>query len=460
MPSAVIKYILCLFLFAVALVTGAGVEAAAVKQFPVYPVIEPNVRFWEKIYGTFTSRQGVLHDKHNLDIIYAVVDMVDWGAPGAAKINSQLIKFSRMRYKKILFDLASGKKPRTKEEKRIAALFKRAKNYSYRKARDNIRLQVGQKDRFLAGVIRSGAYMPFIKRIMKAQGLPLELAYLPHVESSFNPRAHSKSAAVGLWQFTKYTGRDFMVIDDVVDERRDAYLSSLAAAKFLKENHRQLGGWPEALTAYNYGRAGMVRAQEKWGSYDKIYLHHKTKIFGFASKNFYSEFVAALRVARRLEKDKTIIRDRPWASVTVRLKGYAGEKELRRYFGISRQDFARLNPALLDPVLQGKKYVPKGFLLRLPATKIIRQRAKKMPNKLFHSSQKRDKRYTVRKGDTASSIAKKQRISLKELSRANKLNRKRTVRVGQKLIIPTRGSYKSARTDKVIILKATAKHKP
>ncbi len=454
------KIILCLLLlFVTTLSISNRVEAEA--QFPLYPVIAPNVQFWEKVYGTYSSNQGVLHDKINLGIIYTAVDLVAWGTPGASKINSSLIKLARARYKNILTTLAGGKKPATREEKRIAALFKRNGSPSYRRARDNIRLQIGQKDRFKAGVIRSGAYIPGIKRILRAHGLPLELAYLPHVESSFNLRAHSKSAAVGLWQFTKHTGRDYMTINDLVDERYDVYLSSHAAAKFLKENYRQLGSWPLALTAYNYGRAGMVRAQRQWGGYPNIYRNHRTRLFKFASKNFYSEFLAAVRIARQLENDPALIKDRPWASATVRLKKYAAVQDLCTYFGVSRKDFSRLNPALRDPVIEGRKYIPKGVLVRLPATKRIRQRIKTMPNRLFHNSQVQDRVYRVKKGDTAASIARKYRISLKQLSQANHLNKKATIRIGQKLKIPAKGSYRSGKTSsKIIILKQTAKRKP
>ena len=459
MPPAVKILFFCLLLF-VAVLT-PGMQAEAGTQFPLYPIIEPNVHFWEKVYGTYTSRQGILHDKNNLDIIYTVVDLVDWNTPGASRINNKLIKLGRQRYKKMLTDLARGIKPRTREEKRIALLFKRSKHHSYHKARDNIRLQIGQKDRFLAGVIRSGAYMPSFKRIFRARGLPLELVYLPHVESSFNPKAYSKAGAAGLWQFTRSTGRDFMVINDVIDERLDLYVSTHAAARFLKENYQQLHSWPLALTAYNYGRTGMVRAQQQLGSYEKIFKAHNTKLFKFASRNFYSEFLAALRVARRLEKDPAIIKDRPWASATVRLKGFAAAKDLRKYFGVSRQDLARLNPALRQPVLEGKKYIPKGYLLRLPATKAIRDRLQTIPSRLFQSGQIRDRLYTVKKGDTAASIARRHNVSLKELSRANHLNSKAAIRQGQKLKIPSHGTTASRSSSrKVITLKATAKRKP
>jgi membrane-bound lytic murein transglycosylase D len=252
-----------------------------------------------------------------------------------------------------------------------------------------------------------------------------------------------------------------MVINDVVDERYDIYLSSVAAAKFLKENHRQLKSWPLALTAYNYGRAGMVRAQRQYGSYQKIFTAHNTRLFKFASRNFYSEFVAALRVARRLEKDPAIILDRPWANATIRLKGFAAVRDLRKYFGVSKQDFIRLNPALRKPVLEGKKYAPRGYLLRLPATKTIRNRLKKMPSRLFHSSQIKDRLYTVKRGDTAASIARRYKISLKELIRANNLNSRASIRVGRKLKIPSHGRVSaSGNAKKIITLKTTAKRKP
>ncbi len=458
MPCTVRKKWFSLLLLTGLLVWAA--PAAAGKQFPLYPAIIPNVQFWEKIYATYSTHQGVLHDKEDLNIIYTVVNLVDWNTPGASKINKKLIQLSRQHYKNVLANLARGRKPKTRDEKRIAALIKRSRYSSYRKARDNIRLQIGQKDRFRKGVIRSGAYMPAIKRILKAQNLPLELAYLPHVESSFNPSAYSKAAAAGLWQFTRSTGRDFMTINDVLDERLDVYLATHAAAKFLKENHRQLHSWPLALTAYNYGRTGMVRAQNQLGSYEEIFKSHNTKLFKFASRNFYSEFLAALRVARRLEKDPALIKDRPWASTTVRLKGYTLARDLRKYFGVSKQDFSRLNPALLQPALKNIKYVPKGYLLRLPATKAIRQRTRTIPSRLFHSRQIRDRLYTVKKGDNVSSIARKFKISPKELIRANRLNKQAAIRKGQKLKIPARGPIAGRSAGRIITLKATAKHKP
>ncbi|WP_417911185.1 lytic transglycosylase domain-containing protein [Candidatus Electronema sp. PJ] len=357
-------------------------------EFPVYPVMFPNVRFWEKVYGTYTENQGVLHDKNDLDRIYRVINLLPKDTLGAGKINEKLVEMAQFRCQAILKKFAAGGIPQTSDEIQIYALFKQKNPAVFLAAVDNMRVQTGLKSRFRDGVIRSGAYLPAIRRILRMNNLPLELAYLPHVESSFNPVARSKAGAVGLWQFTSYTGKEFMKINELVDERYDLYAASNAAALFLKENYRQLGSWPLALTAYNHGRGGMMRAKREWGgSYSLIFANHTGKNFGFASRNFYSEFVAAFRVAQRIENDPTVIRERPLISASVQLKDYASAPELCQYFGVSEEEFRRLNPALLKPVLEGKKYIPRDVVIHLPATHFIRERIRAMPASLLYNNQ-------------------------------------------------------------------------
>ncbi len=453
------RRLVILFLALILLPTAAlGAKGRQDRQnFPVYPSIRANVHFWEQVYGRYTTTQGILHDKNDLRIIYTVIDLVDWGTPGAARINRKLIKLARQRYKKILTRLGTGKRPVTREEKHVASLFPRRRHSVYLKARDNIRLQIGQKDRFYQGVIRSGAYMRFIKNIFRSYGLPQELAYLPHVESSFNPRAHSKAGAAGLWQFTRSTGRQYLTINDVIDERYDPLLASQAAARLLKENHAFLGTWPLALTAYNYGRNGMLRAVREKKNYENIFRFHRKGHFKFASRNFYPEFLAAMRVARKLEQDRSIILDRPRGTVTVRLRGYAPARQLRSYFGVSEEDFALLNPALRRPVLEGRKHIPRGYLLRLPATRTIRQRLARMGSRFYRPRQIRDRIYIVRRGDTAGAIARRYHLTLTALRVANNLDRNGHIRIGQRLKIP--GPAGTA-DGNIIVLRSRGKRRP
>ena len=186
----------------VALVIPSFVIAAADHPFPVYAAIKPNVAFWKKVYATYPSNQGIIHDNRNLDIVYDVIKLKYPEQPGARKINRTRIKRAKNKYKSILIHLSQGKKPSTPKEKRMVALFgKQAKRSTFRNAARNIRCQIGQKDRFRKGIIRSGAYLKEIMRIFQQSGLPVDLAYLPHVESSFNPKAYSKFGAAGIWQF-------------------------------------------------------------------------------------------------------------------------------------------------------------------------------------------------------------------------------------------------------------------
>ena len=434
------------------LLTAPVSTASAKARFPLYRDIRPHVQFWEKIYSRYTSSQGILHDKDNPTIIYAVIDFVDWHLPGSARINRVRVQRVREHYRDILTDLGRGKKPLTPDEKKVAALFPRKRHSSYLQARDNMRLQIGQKDHFRQSVIRSGQYLPMVKKIFRQQGLPLELAYLPHVESSFNPYAHSKAGAVGLWQFTRSTGKKYLRIDYLIDERFDPWQSTRAAARFLKENYQALGSWPLALTAYNYGRAGMVRAVEKRKNYLNIFKYHKEGRFGFASRNFYCEFLAALRVARRLE-NQGIIKDRPQATMTIRLNGYTEAQALMHYFQVAEEDFSRLNPALQLPLFEGRKRIPPGYLLRLPATRRIRKKMKLLGNQLAHTHQIRDRIHRVRKGDTLSVLARRYHVSCRALIVANNLPPNGRIRVGQKLKIPPR----QRSTASLVVLNTQAK---
>lgn len=321
------------------------------------------------MYSRYSTQQGILHDSDDLSRVYTVVDLEDGDVSGSAAINNARIKAAKNRINDILSDLGSGKRPSTQEEKRIAALFSRQHQTAYHEARGNIRLQIGQKDRFHEGLIRSGRYLAQFKQIFISHGLPADLVYLPHVESSFNPKAYSKAGASGLWQFTRTTGRDYLTINQLVDERNDPYLATQAAAKLLKDNYFQLQSWPLALTAYNYGRAGMVRAVNEKGCYENIFTSYNQGYFKFASRNFYSEFVAAMRVAKRLSGNPNIPFERPEATVTLRLNQDTPITRVRSSCLVSLQNFTRLNPALLQPVLDGQHSIPKGYLVRLPATK-------------------------------------------------------------------------------------------
>lgn len=408
--------------------------------FPMYPCIQPNVSFWTKIYTEYASNQGVLHDKNNLNIIYGVIELADPDLPAGRRINKERINQAKNKYKAILSKLMLGEPPAAPQEEQIARLFgSGAKLADFREAMHNIRCQVGQKDRFRDGIIRSGAYLDDIKRIFRNYGLPEDLVYLPHVESSFDTKAYSKFGAAGIWQFTRSTGRLFLRIDYTIDARRDPILSSHAAAQLLRQNYQKIAAWPMAISAYNHGVNGMLQAQRSHGGYENIFKHYRSRTFKFASRNFYAEFLAAREVAKNYRQYYDNLElDTPRQSREVELAGYVSLPDIAHHLAIDPEELHQLNPALRSPVILGQKYIPKGYRLRLPdkSDGAWNRLVAELPQKFYKRDQKHSRIYTVRPGDTAGEIARIHNVNLADLIAANNLDSRATVYIDQNLRIP------------------------
>ncbi len=413
--------------------------AAASELFPVYDSMKPNVEFWKKIYTEYDTTNGVIHDSRDLTIIYEVIPLVGQDRRGARKINQARAIDAKRKYKRILGQLARGEGPTTPEQERVAALFgSKASRAVFRRAMRDVRHQLGQKDRFREGLIRSGAYLEEMQQIFRAAGLPEDLCYLPHVESSFNPKAYSKFGAAGIWQFTRSTGKRFMEVGYTIDERRDPLISTRAAAKLLKHNHSKLGSWPLAITAYNHGVAGVHRAKRSKETYEDIFKHYDGRRFKFASRNFYSEFLAAREVAQNYRQYFGELRlDKPIPSRELTLEGYASLKNIALHLEADVEMLRKLNPALRKPVYTGQKYIPKGYVIRLPIWIDQEVLVAGLPPEVYKSHQKRSRFYRVQRGDTASKIARMHGIELADLMSVNSLDSEATIYVGQNLRLPT-----------------------
>lgn len=422
----------CLFFF-----PQTSLAGTSKNYFPVFPAMQANITFWEKVYSDYDTNTVVLHDSEDLSIIYEELTLLDENLPGAARINKKYKEKVKNTYKTALQRLATGKTAKTKTERKIVAIFSNKKSpKSYLKASENLRFQRGLRQRFEKGVITSGKYIAEIKKILRQYHLPTDLAYLPHVESSYNVHAYSRFGAAGIWQFTRTTGKEYLTINYILDERRDPIRATHAAAKYLGSNFKKLGSWPLAITAYNYGHHGMQRAQKEMGTYENIFKNYRKGHFKFSSRNFYSEFIAAMHVAKRLEQRLVGRLDKPEATFSFPLTGFVELNALCNYFNIAKEEVHRLNMSLASPILRGEKYIPKGFKLRLPATRKTRELAAIFPPSLLKKTQKRSQFHTVKKGDTAGKIARIHNISLKSLRKANNLNKHSLIYIGQKLRIP------------------------
>jgi membrane-bound lytic murein transglycosylase D len=386
------------------------------------------------------TNSGVLHDADDVTIIYHTFASL----PAHPRKRQHVIDRKRHHYQRILHALArSHGRPRNQEEKQVLALFTQPTSRTLHTAAQNIRFQQGLRDQFAQGLARSGAYLHEIAQIFTNAGLPADLAFLPHIESSFNNLAHSWAGAAGVWQFIPSTGRRFLTIDEVLDERFDIYRASTAAARLLRENYQELGTWPLAITAYNHGVYGMKRAVETLQTKDfgTIVQRYRSPSFGFASKNFYAEFLAVLAIV----KDPTthfadLAFDTPLAYNTLELDAYVTIPILEKHLGLDRRDIARWNPALRPSVLQAHKRLPKGFVLRIPQAHLsleeLQARWDGIPAHLKSSEQIRTTEYRVQPGDTLSTIARRFGTTTSVLAALNNLKRSSLIRVGQRLRLP------------------------
>ena len=353
-------WLACLLLLP-ALAVSAGVS------IPEPPELEPDIRFWMRVYSEISTNEGYIHDQRDLSVVYQTLRF-DPALPPRER--ERLVSDAREHYQAILRRLGSGAAPADDDEQRVSGLWPGAAPARLTQAADDVRFQLGQSDRFRAGLRRAGAWESHISQTLSQQGLPPEIAALPHVESSFQATAMSKAGAAGLWQFIRSTGRRYLRIDRAVDERLDPYRSTEAAAQLLSYNYRLLGSWPLAITAYNHGAEGMRRAREQTGSDDivQIVRHYHSPSFGFASRNYYASFLAALRLDRDPVKYFGAVTREPEAgSQEVALDAPVRADALAGVLKLSRDTLRELNPALRAAVWNLQQPVPRGYRLRLPA---------------------------------------------------------------------------------------------
>jgi len=416
----------------------------AADTFPIPAELQRDVDFWVDIFTRYTTSQGVLHDNRNLAVVY---ERIDLPANMGRRERQRRVAKHREDLQAILRSLASGKRDNLgKEEARVLALWPAGvSNATLAAAVKRIRYQQGLKDRFREGLIRAGRWRDYIENEFTALGVPIELAALPHVESSYNPNARSHVGASGIWQFTRSTGRRFMRIDHVIDERNDPFAASRAAGKLLAYNYSITGNWPMAITAYNHGLSGARRAMRQFGdnAYAEIMREYSGRTFGFASRNFYVAFLAAKQVDLNVETYfPGLVPDRPVDYAVIELQAYIPAKDLAAALKVTSKTLATHNPGLQATVWQGSKHLPKGFLLRLPASLLDEPIANLMAavsGDQWQESQLPDLFHTIARGDTLSQIAETYDTRVSTLVALNSLSSSNRIRAGQQLRLPAAG---------------------
>jgi membrane-bound lytic murein transglycosylase D len=415
-----------------------------------HPVqLEPDVRFWIRVYTEVTTDQGLVHDDWYLGLVYEVLrfDPAD-----SQRQRERIVEQTKARYAQLLRRFAAGDTANlTPHEQRILHQFgDKTTPAQYREAIDRIRFQLGQADRFHEGLIRAQAYEASISRVLADRGVPAEIGALPHVESSFNPAAYSRVGAAGLWQFMPGTARRFMRVDGIVDQRLDPYSATEAAANLMLYNYRLLGNWPLAVTAWNHGPGGLRRAQDELGTSDieVIVKRYRGATFGFASRNFYVAFLAALEVDRNADKYFGPLTRLPEPeSTVVSVPDYVSIDVLARAFKADLGALRVLNPALRPPIWNKARFVPRGYALRVPGTQQtadINAALARIGPADRYVAQRNDGTHKVRKGETLAGIAAASGVTVNRLIAANGWSGARELARGDVVKVPMPASRAEA----------------
>lgn len=306
-----------------------------------------------------------------------------------------------------------------------------------------VELFTGRLKAFLEeGLARGLRYLPMIQEAFRAEGLPLDLAYVPLVESAFKPTAVSRASARGIWQFMRATGlENGLRYDWYVDERADPDKATRAAAKYLKTLHDMFGDWHLALASYNGGPGRVQRAMKASGRSDFWSLTARSRLLPRETRDYVPLVLASIVVAKNpLQYGLEVRPLRAPATERVTLPTPVDLRRIAEWIDTPVQVIQELNPELR------RWTTPLGasdYELRVPAgtADFIRAHlAEAAPEELAPFN-----RYTVKRGDTITTVARALKVSRSDLAQANYLSLNARLQVGQQLIVPSAPSILLAR---------------
>jgi len=285
------------------------------------------------------------------------------------------------------------------------------------------------------GLERMGKYQPMIERILKEEGVPLDLIYLCQAESAFEPRALSRASAKGMWQFISSRGKEYGLRQTWwIDERSDPEKSTRAAARHLKDLYQEFGDWYLAMAAYNSGPVRVQRAMEKTGA-DNFWSLADKRALPRETINYVPNILALTIIGKNPSKyGFSVSSISPTETERVSVEKATDLRVIAEAIDLPVEDLRALNTHVLrwttppdDPDFQ--LVLPKGYA----------EKFNEQISSLPESKRILYKDHVIRKGDTLAGIARTYGMTVTQLSQANNLGKKPVLRVGQSLVIPLSG---------------------
>jgi membrane-bound lytic murein transglycosylase D len=288
------------------------------------------------------------------------------------------------------------------------------------------------RDWFAAALARGGRYLPFIREVFAAEGLPQDLAYVALVESAFKTTALSRAKAKGVWQFIAATGRRYGLQQDWwIDERSHPEKATRAAARYLKELYAMFGDWNLALAGYNAGERKILRAIDRYKTSDFWELARRPKAFRRETRNYVPMIHAAIVVAKAPERyGFEVESETALAYDTAPIEGAVDLRTISECASASLDDVRQLNPELR------RLATPAGrtYALRVPPG--TRETVLDCVRGLPPERRVRFRTHVVARGESLSAIARRYGSRTRDIAEANGLSLSRRLKPGTDLIIP------------------------
>jgi membrane-bound lytic murein transglycosylase D len=290
------------------------------------------------------------------------------------------------------------------------------------------------RDWFQAALQRSEPHLSMIQGALRSEGLPLDLAYIPIVESAFKPEAVSRARAKGVWQLMRGTAvEQGLKYDWYIDERSNPEKSTQAAVKYLKRLNAMFNGdWHLTLASYNSGPGTVWRAMRRRKTTGFWPLAEKRRVLPRETREYVPMVLAAMVIGRNpTQYGFTVTPAAPPAVDTVGVSRPVDLRRVAEWAGASVDDVQRLNPELrrwTTPVRGA------SFALKVPAGTgaLVEQRMAALQPEDLSALQW----YTVRRGDTLQTVANKLKVRRSDLAEANYLGARSMISQGQRLVIP------------------------
>jgi peptidoglycan lytic transglycosylase D len=313
-----------------------------------------------------------------------------------------------------------------------------------------IELFQGRLHTFLEdGMKRGSKYLPMIQNVFRAEGLPLDLAYVPLIESAFKPNALSRAKAKGVWQFMSGTGVENGLRQDwYIDERSDPEKATVAAARYLRTLSKTFDGdWHLALASYNGGPGRLQRAVKATQVDDFWALAEKQRVLPRETRDYVPMILAAIVIAKNpAQYGFDFVAEPPHAYETVTLPRPVDLRRIAEWADTTITQIQTLNPELrrwTTPVND------QAYDLKVPVgtADAVKARLEEASGPDLASLNW----YTVKKGDTLSTIARKLNVGRADLAEANYMKVSEVVVIGRRLMVPHEATaLMAARSDRPV----------